>query len=549
LAVLDDPRDRDDAGSSSASGGMSQFSSQPGQTVNQQNKPLTAQSQGSAQKGSGSFVPFQQYIDANKGQGEVIAGELGQKSSQQAGNIQNQISAKKAALDEFATNRSNDIQQARQFGEGLINSKNYSAPSDSDLARFKNIYDPQGSLQQLPKFDISGEQLNAQNFSNQANNVKTDIGRQQLLKQTYGNQNNYTSGMSNLDNLVLQQNPQAVQGLINQEQNLNQGLQKNISDFQSQVNAQLPQLQQQAQTLTQGPQSLVTQLQSNQSGINQNIINEAAAYNSKLQAESALLNNQLSKGYLTQDEYNKLSPDSKQIMDYIRSTGVSVADNPNLNSVVGKIQANPFDINNLTLAQKAEVASPDEFARMNYLQSLMPENQQAYIDTSLTPQGGNAGFTANELNLNQLKDAVLARQSDYRNNYNNSLDTYSKQLEKEVYDAFGKDYGMGDGSGPNDLRNAYLDINIRPLLDSRAGSLPSIPQTILDQINTSIGGKVTNIPMADATKQEIQNQLNQINSDFNVKKQALDELYSRYNNPLSIVPQVPGVTSNQFQLK
>lgn len=190
-------------------------------------------------QGSGRFTNLQQYLNANKGSGQKLASGIGS-------NIQKQIDPAKKDSQEYGSKVAQGIQSAQQNlqlgSEGLGQLKNIGTNiqnntggdnygKDNDLGiesftsnpnynQFKGIQVGQG---------VNENQLNAyqQTLSNAANqygnvtnsalnNLGSEGGRFQLLKDTYGGNANpgYNRGQQRLDQLFLKQD--GIGGLTKQ---------------------------------------------------------------------------------------------------------------------------------------------------------------------------------------------------------------------------------------------------------------------------------------------------------------------------------------------
>lgn len=177
-------------------------------------------------KGSGRFTNIQKYINANQGAGQRLASGVEkrvqaqvnpnvEKSQSQASQIAEQVNKAKGTLGQgqalqaqvsdknfdatgFAAQEPN-VQQFTQFRTGQAIDEN-ALRSQAEQAQMQAL---QGQQQ-------------AQGFNQQ---LGTEAGRQQLLKQTFSPTRNYGVGQQRLDNLFLQQ---ASPELRNISKNLNQ---------------------------------------------------------------------------------------------------------------------------------------------------------------------------------------------------------------------------------------------------------------------------------------------------------------------------------------
>jgi len=215
------------------------------------------------QKGSGRFTNIQKYIGANQGAGQKLAGGIEarvqsnvnpnvQKAETQSSQIADQVAKAQGTLGQgqalqqqvadknfdavgFAAQQPN-VEQFTQFRTGQ-------AIDEATLGQ---------QAQQAQQQAMQAQQV-AQGFGQQ---LGTEQGRQQLLKQTFSPTRNYSVGQQRLDNLFLQQaNPQ----LRDLSQNLNLTSQKlgNIGSDAEQKRQLIQQLAGQESELAQGLTSAI----------------------------------------------------------------------------------------------------------------------------------------------------------------------------------------------------------------------------------------------------------------------------------------------------
>lgn len=192
---------------------------------------------------SGAYPNLQQYMSANQnwqnGQGQTLGGSIAGNLNQQGQQVGQ---ANQSAISGFE-NQGNQWQQntqnaANTFAQGLSNpygftSNNPTADQTASQALNAQYQGPQSVESSNPNL-----QQNTQNYVNTAQQTQTEPGRFNLLQQMFGG-NNYTQGQQNLDNALLQTNPQQMsqlQGAAQQATQQNQNLTnaQNLSQNQSQ---------------------------------------------------------------------------------------------------------------------------------------------------------------------------------------------------------------------------------------------------------------------------------------------------------------------------
>lgn len=185
-----------------------------------------------AQQGSGRFTNLQKYIGANQGAGERMGNQIGKKYdntlNKQKGDVDSQnsqiaqnIQTGKDSLNE-GTGYTN---QLKNIGEGFNTFKSFEDRQGFDDAatqaqqftsspnfnRFQtiqsgNAIDNEAALAAQNNAVLAGTNLNT--FTqDQLGKVGNDQGRYDLLKDTFGNKKNYSSGNARFDQLFLQNDP------------------------------------------------------------------------------------------------------------------------------------------------------------------------------------------------------------------------------------------------------------------------------------------------------------------------------------------------------
>jgi hypothetical protein len=228
------------------------------------------------QKGSGRFTNIQKYISANQGAGERLASGVGKKIESQINPQATQAQQQAQSVREGIQSAEGQLQQGQQL-RSQAEQQNFDATgfaaNQENLNKFTQFRTGQGIDEKALQQSAIANQQNAlaaqqaaQGFGQQ---LGTEQGRQQLLKQTFSPTKNYSTGQQRLDNLFLSQaNPQLqgiqgnlnttsqnlgtlinenqvkqqkIQDLTNQEQELSQGLSKAIQDRDVELEQQLTQ--------------------------------------------------------------------------------------------------------------------------------------------------------------------------------------------------------------------------------------------------------------------------------------------------------------------
>jgi hypothetical protein len=199
------------------------------------------------QQGSGRFTNLSKYIGANAGAGDQIGARIGDTFNSKLGQQTNEISEKNQKI---ATNieSGNKVineegtgfkQELGNIGQGLnkFNSMVDRAGFDEaakqaqgfatspKFSRFQTIQSGQAiddnSLNQSQADALaSGNNLN-KFTQDRLNKINSEQGRYDLMRDTYGNKQNYSSGNARFDQLFLQNSPTNVVGNLTNQ--FNQG--------------------------------------------------------------------------------------------------------------------------------------------------------------------------------------------------------------------------------------------------------------------------------------------------------------------------------------
>jgi len=259
--------------------GQSSTQAAQSQQPQQSNKPAS----------SGMFTNIKSYVEKNQPAAQKMAGAVSQNVGDQASQIREQaekkaqiqkdaLAANNKTLEQEANWASTNIQnviggqpqtsveQRQELIENLDNRQEpkpafpptqnppqpvpeVEAPpapvvpefSEEDMARMQGLV--RGEVQgitQVGDLNLSQQQARIQALQNMAQGANTEQGRMNLLKNTFGNQgaNQYTRGLSGLDQLVVSGDQSAREQLVTGTQGQVQGVSQDVQGIQQDVNAQ-----------------------------------------------------------------------------------------------------------------------------------------------------------------------------------------------------------------------------------------------------------------------------------------------------------------------
>lgn len=398
--------------------------------------------QGAGPTHSGSFTNLQSYLDAN--QGGNFAGQL-------SGDIQNQINQANTAQNAANSQFQSDVNAGTvNYNPTLINSA-FSNPTSfvqdpNNISQFQQELNaqytgPNNTSQESNLFNNASQ--STANAQQGANALQSEGGRFALLNQFF-NQPNYTQGQQNLDQFLLESDPNAQSTFNQTAQNANQSTQNwNNSVNQDNALAQnaANQTAQTAQQVYQGlygtggnPANLTGGALGNlYNNVQQNTQNALNSYGQQNQDVSNALNNL---------DLTKLSPQEAQELGLSGFSGPLFNVNPS-QFYSASPQAN-FNVNT--------VATPDQQAQMAALAQL------GGVQNTWLPNASQAGTAPQDFtfNLPGFQQAVNAQQNQYQAAQNalNSNPAYNYlQPVPGVVNAY-----THNPQGPIDLQNALNQL-------------------------------------------------------------------------------------------
>lgn len=207
---------------------------------------------------SGMFTNIQKYVQRNRPQAQQMGKAVKQDVETKASDIRNVVGEKQdeltTALGAAATTRA----EAEEFAAGQIgaitgvnpvtgkkvlqgfgsptqttkSTGTYTAdpvqgpnltPTEDVIGKYKSLMGDDAGFgkfgyQDPQAPDISAQVLKAKELANDAQRAATERGRQNLLKETFRKQGDYTRGMSGLDQLIMAGDPAAMQHVADIQQ-------------------------------------------------------------------------------------------------------------------------------------------------------------------------------------------------------------------------------------------------------------------------------------------------------------------------------------------
>lgn len=414
---------------------------------NQQNSNQQQATPGSfnqnAPTNSGSYVNLQKYMNANQNfdqnQGGFSGAVTGNINQQSQGAQQNTQAAQNAFQTQAAGNFNAFAQNQPVVSQALADPSQFVQNNPQGAQQFQSVLNAQytgpSSLQNL-----SGTQ-NFANIQNQANaaqqsaqQTQSESGRMALLNQMYGGGGNYNQGAQTLDQMLLQNSPQAQQQFAQTQQQANAAVQ-GLNQAQSQSQGMAQSYTQQANQMAQNAQQQLTGAGTNlQNTINQQVAtdnaNAASAYGN---VASGVNNNY------------QLSP------DLASQLGLSGNETYGVNLGQYLSQSAP--------ATAANVASGQDYATFNALQQLQGGGHE--VGNFLNPADASQAGTYNPyaFNTTAANQAIAQAQTAYQaaiDPTQQGLQSYQQEMNAAgQLKSFGGWSGQELGAIASNMNNTY----------------------------------------------------------------------------------------------
>lgn len=199
-----------------------QFSSDSGQPLDSGASAVEAQQTQTTNKAapkasSGMFTNIQKYVEKNRPQAQAMGKAVKEDVENKAGDIRSAVEGAQKRLGEDIQRAEQARTGAEQFAKEQIQSiiqptQQAQAPTEENRAKYQELLGGEIGGYIAPQAqDLSQQILDAKQLAQQTQKASTEQGRQNLLKETFKKQGDYTRGMSGLDQLIMAGDPAAMQ--------------------------------------------------------------------------------------------------------------------------------------------------------------------------------------------------------------------------------------------------------------------------------------------------------------------------------------------------
>lgn len=364
--------------------------------------------QAPAAPGAPRFTNIQQFLGANVGAGQKLAGKvLEQKSTLEGGIQSSQDTANKVKSDvEAQTGKiKTSGEQAAEAIKGINAGQQY-INQDKPTEEFTNLYTGQNGLpqyQQQVQSALGQTQQAIDSLGQFGQKLGTESGRNELLSGSVGKAGKYGAGLSTLDQILLQR------GGRNQ-------LESAVGDIRKTVPGQLQQYQNLQKSLTDADTGVLSQL-GKQSASTQDLLKgtltgEQDTFEKAQQDEASKLSGErgqqqeLMKQFLSSGYTGLNANQQKMINDTLAAQGLSAGQR--LYSSADPAQS--FKYGQAQLGAQ-DVVDSNELARYKALSTLAGVSPDALKYTAAGGFGGGQAISVDPT----LSTGIDARQEDYSN--------------------------------------------------------------------------------------------------------------------------------------
>lgn len=404
-----------------------------------QNTNLQSNNQPKAATRSGSWVNLQSYLDANKDNASKMSDDLTQKVDSEAQSSQDKLSSIKSP--ELVTNKSFDDLDKTYYSNNNANKDDY--------ANFKSNGGYSGPQQIDDVEGWSDAYTSASQASNKLDQSKTEEGRKSLLQDVYARPN-YSQGMKNLDNLLLQ-NDTSSKSKFENLQNKWSGITSLLDSKQKELNDSI----QSNVTTALNNKNYIPQAESlAKNNILNPIQNRVNDYNASRSQKQKDVSNDLSDSVLNDNTLNLLGlNDGQKLYDL------------NLNNYVTYDQ---------TQAGLDNMASSDERAKWQALMNLIND---PVMGQQISAANQSQALNPISFNKDQFLKDYAGKEAEY-NSKANVLNSEKSSLENE-FNQLNQEWQKNNIFGES-LEDMYrqLDQGMRSPLIQRMRDI----QTRLSQI-------------------------------------------------------------------
>ena len=335
-------------------------------------------------KGSGLFTNIRKYVEANKPQAQAIAQTVTQRTGAGTQEAGQSIAQKQQQL---ADQLQQNAQKARSFVQQSVEQAGREEFDPQDLQQYEQIRTGQYEIgKNIAPQSFAQEQLKAEELQRMANLAGSGRGREELLRRTFQDQNQYSRGQQKLDALILQGDPDAGRQMTEQ---VGQTAQQ-FGDLVTQAKRQS--LQNLASKVA-GESDLAEFAKGEAIGAKDQLREQLTSLEAQRETEAQALRDRLETSYLDRD--------LELGLDDVRALGLSEGQKLYGVDPRSLLKARDFNLE--------QVATKDDLARAEALAGLAGmDTQNIFKDTEAV--GGEYGLLEGG---QELQEAIEQRKQEY----------------------------------------------------------------------------------------------------------------------------------------
>ena len=369
--LQDEEKKKDEQGGTNVSGSSTSFSTNvPGQDAATATKDKTS---------SGQYANIQSYLDANKDQADQMGSNISQ-------NIENKGAEAQTAVTDYGSKAPKVAAYDPNAALGKVTTLSDQEKQDYKAQRATGGYTGPDTFDAMEGYKDAAEK--SAKASVLAKNAATEVGQQQLLKDTYARPS-YTAGQNKLDQVLLQGSEgskQALQGVSQKYSDLD----KLFSDAQNKVGGAINESK--AQALA-NKQNISAAEKAAREGLINPIQQRAAEQNAANQALISRVTGDVSDDVLGQDVLSQLGLNEGQNLYDLNLSNY-------LNTDATQVGLN-------------QAANADERAKYAALAGLFDDASMNQIDANGKP------INAVSFDNSRFTSDLGKKQAEYENSYNN----------------------------------------------------------------------------------------------------------------------------------
>ena len=211
--------------------------------------PPSVQASPQQQRGSGSFVNLNRFIQENQPATQKLAGAVTKGIEKEAGQVRKGLEKSQERFQQGLQQGQQRLQQSKDFAQQAVQKAGTGQLQDIDFQRFQNIASGSETFANVAPIDLSQQQAKLRALKSLAGRPESEQARTSLVDRTFKGPRR-TAGQTALDTLLLGASPQASQQIAQQARTTLTELPQDIAQQRLQSIRDVQGLREQAQAFT-----------------------------------------------------------------------------------------------------------------------------------------------------------------------------------------------------------------------------------------------------------------------------------------------------------